>query len=68
MMVNIVAGAIIVALVAAALTHIVRAKRRGVKCIGCPDADAAVTAPQKVRHPEMMTRAGGCGCHCTGQR
>ena len=43
MMVNIVAGAIIVALVAAALTHIVRAKRRGVKCIGCPDAGCCLT-------------------------
>ena len=68
MMVNIVAGAIIVALVAAALTHIVRAKRRGVKCIGCPDAGCCCQSTAESAASGDDDAAGGCGCHCTGQR
>ena len=61
MMVNIVAGAIIVILVAAAVTYIVRAKKKGVKCIGCPDSGCC----SKTHHQDEET---GCGCGCHGCR
>ena len=37
-MVNFIVGTIVVVLVALAITYIVREKKRGVKCIGCPMA------------------------------
>ncbi|MBR5791776.1 MAG: FeoB-associated Cys-rich membrane protein [Ruminiclostridium sp.] len=50
-MVDFIVGAIIVALVAMAVTYIVRAKKRGAKCIGCSAAGACAHAC-----------AGGCTC------
>lgn len=37
-MANIIAGLIVVACLAAAITYIVKAKKKGVECIGCPAA------------------------------
>lgn len=61
MMVNIIVGAIIVAILAAAVTHIVRAKKRGVKCIGCPDSGCCSA---KASGKDKDT---GCGCGCHGE-
>ncbi|MEE0772352.1 MAG: FeoB-associated Cys-rich membrane protein [Anaerovoracaceae bacterium] len=38
MIANIIVGAIILISVGAALSYIVRQKKKGVKCIGCPDS------------------------------
>lgn len=38
-MINVVLGLIIVAIVGAAILYIRKEKKRGVKCIGCPDAE-----------------------------
>ena len=35
-MTDVIVIAIVLVIVAAALTYIIRAKKRGVKCIGCP--------------------------------
>ena len=43
--------AIIVSVIGGAIFYIVRAKRRGVKCIGCPNAKSC----------------GGCCSHCPSQ-
>lgn len=37
-MANFIAGSIVVVCLAAAITYIVKAKKKGVKCIGCPHA------------------------------
>ena len=50
-MVDFIVGAIIVALVAMAVTYIVKAKKNGAKCIGCSAAGTCAHA-----------NAGGCAC------
>ena len=37
-MTNIIVGLIILIIVGAAVAYLVRAKRKGVKCVGCPDS------------------------------
>ena len=62
MMTNIIVGAIIAAILAAAIAHIVRAKKRGVKCIGCPDSGCCSHSV----HREYTSGKdnSGCGCGC----
>ena len=55
-MVNAVATLILVAILGAAIAYIVRQKRAGVKCIGCPAAhDCADRVKVEQGH-------GSCGC------
>ena len=37
-MINIIGGLVVVAILAAAIRYIVSQRKKGVKCIGCPDA------------------------------
>ena len=46
--------ALVLAIVGAALTYVIKAKKRGVKCIGCPDGH------------KCQGNCGGCG-GCGGQ-
>jgi len=46
--------AILVLLIGGAVIYIVKAKKRGVKCIGCPAAGSCSSAGN----------GGGCGCGC----
>ncbi len=54
-MTDLIVGAILVVLVSAAIAYIVREKKRGTVCIGCP---AAGTCSRK-NHPD------GEGCSCS---
>jgi len=54
-MADIIIGGILIVLVGAAIAYIVREKKRGVVCIGCP---AAGTCSSR-NHPE------GEGCSCS---
>lgn len=58
-MVNFIVAAIIIALVALATIYIVREKKRGVKCIGCPMAGTCS------QHHGGVSCSGSCG---TGSR
>ena len=64
MITNIIAAAIILLAVGASLRHIIKEKKRGVKCIGCPDSGCCA--------PAVSNRAGesdsGCGCGCGGKK
>jgi hypothetical protein len=51
-MADIIIGLIIVAMVGLAIRYIYKAKKSGVKCIGCPNAG---TCGSK--------NTGSCGCH-----
>ena len=52
---NLIIGAVLVLIVGAAVTYIIKAKKKGVKCIGCP---AGATCSSK------CSGASGCtGCH-----
>ena len=53
-MADIIIGGILIVLVGAAIAYIVREKKRGTVCIGCP---AAGTCSRK-NHPD----GEGCGC------
>lgn len=58
-MANLIAGLIVVVLLAAAITYIVKAKKKGVKCIGCPAAGECA-------HKNDVHESQGCGCGCSG--
>lgn len=46
--------AIVVLILGAAILYICKAKKKGVKCIGCPDASGCAE------------RCAGCSGHCCG--
>lgn len=54
-MANLIVIMIIAAALAAAVIYIIRAKKRGVKCIGCSAADSC---------GKNGENAGGCSCGC----
>lgn len=47
---NFIIGGIIVLILGGAIGYIINAKRKGVKCIGCPSGGNC--------------SKGGCSCHC----
>ncbi len=53
-MIDFVVGFIIVVIISGSLMYIIRAKRRGVKCIGCPDSAAC------------SGKCNGCNGSCGG--
>ena len=55
-MVNVVVTIVLAAIVGGAGLYIYKAKKRGVKCIGCPHAKACAARNQ----------AGGCSGGCAG--
>ena len=46
-MTNIIVGLIILIIVGAAVAYLVRAKRKGVKCVGCPDSGCCSSSKKK---------------------
>lgn len=50
-MANVIVAAILIVIVAAAIRYIIKEKKRGVKCIGCPAAG------------ECAKKNSGCSCH-----
>lgn len=59
MITNIIAAAIILFAVGASLRHIIREKKRGVKCIGCPDSGCCAHAA--VNRGDIKSDSV-CGC------
>lgn len=51
-MANLVVGAVVVLILGAAIRYIIKEKKRGVVCIGCPNAGICASK-----------RNGNCGCH-----
>lgn len=51
-MVNVICVIVIVAILAAAIAYIIKAKRSGQKCVGCPSSKTCGTT-------------GASTCHCT---
>ena len=67
-MINVIVGLIIAAMLAAAVAYIVRAKKKGVKCIGCPAAETCGASSESLHSAGEGSCAGcggGCGC-CAG--
>lgn len=57
MLADIIVGAIIVVIVGLAIAYIVKSKKSGAKCIGCPAAGNCSSNKGK---------DGGCTCGCSG--
>lgn len=53
-MTNLLVAAVLALILGAAILYIYRAKKRGVKCIGCPSGQACASAQ------------GGCSGGCSG--
>ena len=53
-MANIIVGLVLVLIVAAAIVYIVKEKKKGTKCIGCPAAGCC---------SGKNHGSSGCGCH-----
>ena len=58
-MANFIAGLIVVVCIGAAITYIIKAKKKGVRCIGCPSAGTCAHANNS------QDGCSGCngGCH-----
>lgn len=54
-MANLITAAVLFAVIGAAGIYLVRAKRRGERCVGCPHSG----------HCGKGAVEGGCGCHVT---
>lgn len=57
-MIDFVVGAILVAVVGAALSYIIKSGKHGMKCIGCPEAKNCRS------HSHTEETASGCGGDC----
>nr|WP_296009414.1 FeoB-associated Cys-rich membrane protein [uncultured Blautia sp.] len=58
-MANFIVAAILLAAVGMAVAHIVKAKKRGVKCIGCPSGGCC---------GGKKDGSSGCGCGCQEEK
>lgn len=61
-MVNIIVTVILCVIVGSAGVYIHKSRKRGVKCIGCPDANVCAARSQA----ENTSGCGGCSGGCQG--
>ncbi len=54
---DIIVIAVIVLIIGAAVAYIIKAKKSGKKCIGCPYGDSCAS--------KKATQEGSCGCGCS---
>ncbi|MBQ8589646.1 MAG: FeoB-associated Cys-rich membrane protein [Firmicutes bacterium] len=57
-MTDIVVGGILLVILAAAISYIVKAKKAGVKCVGCPEGCSC-----SAKNDGGSSSGCGCGCH-----
>lgn len=57
----VILGAVLL-IVGLAVFYIIRAKKRGAKCIGCPSSDCCCSKSQKGGEKEEPCSCGCCGC------
>ena len=70
---TIIASLALVAIIGGAITYIVKEKRKGTKCIGCPISSSCTFNPEVAPPPEnrhnlqivgITNQAGEPKCHC----
>lgn len=54
---------IIAIILGAAIAYIVRAKKKGTKCIGCTAGDCCAMKSKQKNDPSASSKSG-CGCSC----
>lgn len=57
-MADLIIAAIVVLILGAAIAYIVKAKKSGAKCIGCPSGGSCCSGKDN---------NAGCGCGCQGE-
>lgn len=66
-MVNFVVGAIVIVVVGSALAYIMKSRKNGIKCVGCPDAKTCSSCNHCGNAVSANGYDGGsctgCGCH-----
>lgn len=60
-MTDLIIALIVVAIIGGAIAYIVKEKKRGVKCVGCPDAGHCAAA--KLAEAEGLEGFNCSGCH-----
>jgi len=60
---DIIVIAIIILIVGGATAYIIRAKKRGQKCIGCPDSKACASNSKNGNSTCSGSCSSCCGCH-----
>ncbi len=60
-MVNLILVFLLAAIIGGAAGYIIRAKRRGVKCVGCPDGGTCGKSETPGGCPGCCGSCGGCG-------
>lgn len=60
-MIDFVVGAILVVIVGSALAYIIKSRKNGIKCVGCPDAKSCHSCSHA-----GGTASGGCSGSCAG--
>ncbi len=60
-MANLIAVIVIVAILALAAGYVVRAKKRGAKCIGCPDNKTCAKGQDSMCSGKCSNCSGHCG-------
>ena len=70
---TVIAVVVVVAILALAVGYIYKAKKRGAKCIGCPDSGTCSAkgcsgcgSVQTEEQPKKEFLDYGCGCGCCG--
>lgn len=64
-MVDFIIVAILVLIIGAAVVYLIKAKKKGIKCIGCPDGESCAHAqnPSSACSSGCSGCGGSCGCH-----
>ncbi|MBR4075216.1 MAG: FeoB-associated Cys-rich membrane protein [Firmicutes bacterium] len=57
-MTDLIVGGILLVILGLAIAYIVKEKKAGAVCVGCPHAGSCASA-RKAKHSE-----GSCSCHC----
>lgn len=57
---NIIVVAVVVLIIGGALGYVIKAKRRGVKCIGCPEAEKCANKNKTSACSGNCSCCGGC--------
>lgn len=62
-MIDFIVGAIIIVVVGLALAYIIKSRKNGVKCIGCPDAKTCCSNSHAGCSAGGCQSCSGCGGH-----
>jgi hypothetical protein len=57
---NFIIIAILVVIIGCAIAYIVKAKKKGIKCVGCPNAEICSRAQKE--------NCNGCSCSCSNEK